>query len=363
MPESDSTKSRIAAEQHPNKIQGSIALSVNPSLPLMTSTPSAAVPFIELLADTSKTPKALWIHPEAVDSSLLRHIAELETLRSLAGRITCVIDESDETDAALLARMTAAGCQTHPRASIHISPDGTDKAFPPSARWIGGDWWLASPTKPTAAQSASRALALQLVQLVSADADTHEIEGVLRRDPTLSYQLLRVVNSLGMGMSRQITSFSQAILIMGRSQLRRWLNLMLFSSRQSDDRSAMLLARVAVRSRCMELLAKASGVDKSSQEAAFMTGMFSLLGVLFGMPLADVLKPLKITDAMRSALLERTGELGALLDIVEGAEQGREPGDRLKTWHVAACDFYQLQLEAHLWMLDVIQEPGGERHA
>ena len=53
-----------------------------------------------------------------------------------------------------------------------------------------------------------------------------------------------------------------------------------------------------------------------------MTGMFSLLGVLFGMPLAEVLAPLAISDAVRAALLEREGELGALLALVESAERG-----------------------------------------
>jgi EAL and modified HD-GYP domain-containing signal transduction protein len=158
------------------------------------------------------------------------------------------------------------------------------------------------------AQAASRALALQLVQLVSADADTHEIEALLRQDPTLSYHLLKLVNSLGMGTGRRVTSFSQAILILGRSQLRRWLNLMLFSSREGDPRSAMLLSRVAVRARSMELLSKALGEDKHHQEQAFMVGMFSLLGVLFGMPLEEVLKPLTISESVQQACCRTTGK-------------------------------------------------------
>jgi hypothetical protein len=48
----------------------------------------------------------------------------------------------------------------------------------------------------------------------------------------------------------------------------------------------MLLARVVVRARSMELLARESGLDRSAQDLAFMAGMFSLLGVLFGSPLS-----------------------------------------------------------------------------
>jgi EAL and modified HD-GYP domain-containing signal transduction protein len=70
----------------------------------------------------------------------------------------------------------------------------------------------APPAKAVGAQAASRALALQGAAGV-ADADTHEIEALLRQDPTLSYHLLKLVNSLGMGTGRRVTSFSQAILI------------------------------------------------------------------------------------------------------------------------------------------------------
>jgi hypothetical protein len=329
----------------------------------MIPTSTITLPLVELLADKAKAPHALLLRPDTLAPDTFRQIIDSDVFQSLVKRMPCVIIETTTSCPDILVELTKLGCETHPASSIHTMAQGSVAPAPATARWIAGDWWCAAPAKPTASQSASRALALQLVQLVTADADTHEIEAVLRRDPTLSYQLLRVVNSLGMGVSRQITSFSQAILIMGRAQLRRWLNLMLFSSRQGDERSAMLLARVAVRARCMELLAKASGMDKGSQEAAFMTGMFSLLGILFGMSLAEVLKPLKISDAIRSAVLEKNGELGALLDTVEEAENGILRPARLEQWQMNAGDFHLIQLEAFLWTIDVIKEAGGGKHA
>jgi EAL and modified HD-GYP domain-containing signal transduction protein len=230
----------------------------------------------------------------------------------------------------------------------------------PEVRWIDGNWPFQPPASPSGAQSASRALALQLVQLVSNDAENHEIEGVLRNDPTLSYHLLKLVNSLGMGMGtgRKITSFNQAILILGRMQLRRWLNLMLFAAREGDVRSPMLLARVSVRARMLELLARETGQGKPAQEQAFMTGMFSLLGVLFGMPLEELLKPLNIGDAAQQALLHRHGELGELLCVVEEAERGDFDGvrRRLETLQLSPLEFNSIVTEATLWMLDVTAE-------
>ena len=268
-------------------------------------------------------------------------------------------------DDAVAALLDQAGWKRLPTEQLHRADGELGNAMPPSAAWVEGEWFLAPPSKPVGNQVTSRALALQLVQLVSADADTHEIEAVLRQDPTLSYHLLRLVNSLGMGAGRRVTSFSQAILILGRSQLRRWLNLMLFSSREGDRRSPMLLARVAVRARAMELLARDAGLGKSGPEQAFMVGMFSLLGVLFGMPLADVLQPLTMSEAVQQALLAHEGELGDLLGVVEAAERDDEAALalRLQALQIDTAGFNQIVADAYLWMQTVASGNTGKPHA
>lgn len=316
---------------------------------------------IELLADRSRNLAGLIVHAGAGGGAQQERLPAHEELSEVAARIPCFFIPGTPLQDDLLAAGLAPLDQSVVRHNDQLDPLTSH----PQARYLAGNWYLAPPAKPTGAQAASRALALQLVQLVTADADTHEIEAVLRRDPALSYHLLRLVNSLGMGMSRQITSFAQAILILGRAQLRRWLNLMLFSSRSNDERSAMLLARVAVRARTMELTAKAAGMDKSAQELAFMTGMFSLLGILFGMPLAEVLKPLKVSAELLNAVLEYEGDLGQLLRLVEYIERKETPAaaELLAQLHVPADETNRLLIEAHRWMVDVIQESRGGGHA
>lgn len=222
---------------------------------------------------------------------------------------------------------------------------------------IEGDWCMAAPPKLTGAQAASRALALQLAALIASDAHTHDIEALLRKDPTLSYHLLRLVNTLGMGVGRKITSFSQAILILGRQQLRRWVNLMLFAARSGDPRSAMLLARVAVRGRLLEQLTKMRGGDKHAQDQAFIAGMFSLLGVLFGMPLPEVLKPLSMSDEVSSAVLDYKGELGDMLRLCEAVELGDFDylAARLAVLDIDEAVFDDALVEANRWMLGALR--------
>jgi hypothetical protein len=325
----------------------------------MTATMTAPPMFLQLLADRNGSPAALLWGAGGADAGVL----PLQQLAELAGAMPCFYPA--DIDPVLEGALQQSGWQPLPLDAVQRADTVLDTNLPPAIQWIAGNWFLAPPPKPVGAQAASRALALQLVQLVSADADTHEIEALLRKDPTLSYHLLKLVNSLGMGSNRRVTSFSQAILILGRAQLRRWLNLMLFSSREGDPRSAMLLARVAVRARALELLAKAIGLDKQHQEQGFMVGMFSLLGVLFGMPLDEVLQPLTVGDEVKLALLEQAGELGALLALVETAERGEFAAlpAQLGALGLDADIYNQVVAEANLWMRGVAGGTAGSAHA
>jgi EAL and modified HD-GYP domain-containing signal transduction protein len=327
----------------------------------LTATPPV---FLHPLSDRHGTPAALLLdleHP-AADAGAQWPTAILRELA--AGSMACYY-RTGQPDA-VAAVLDQAGWRALAADKLHRADTAPQQELAPAVLWLEGEWFLAPPPKPVGAQVASRALALQLVQLVAADADTHEIEAVLRQDPTLSYHLLKLVNSLSMGMGagtgRRVTSFSQAILILGRSQLRRWLNLMLFSSREADRRSPMLLARVSVRARTMELLAHDTGLSKNQQEMAFMVGMFSLLGVLFGMALADVLKPLTISDAVQQALLEHRGELGQLLSVVEASERDDHAAlvQGLAALPLAGDQFNRIMVDAYLWMQSVALGKAGQ---
>jgi len=324
--------------------------------------------FLQLLADRTGIPAGLVLAAGSGEPA-----SPEGALAGLAAKFPCHFRAGLGEAAATPLR--SAGWRELPADRTLRADAPPGKSLPFNVAWIEGDWALAAPARPTGNGAASRALALQLVERVNADADTHEIEALLRRDPMLSYHLLRLVNSPGMGTARKgagrqgagviITSFSQAILLLGRQQLRRWLNLMLFAARGGDGHSAMLLARVSVRARLMELLAHATGLDRPNQEAAFMAGMFSLLGVLFGVPLAEVLAPLAISGALRGALLAREGEPGVLLALVEAAEGADfdAVAAALGMLRLPAADFNAMVVEANLWMLAMTGDMADRCHA
>jgi len=319
--------------------------------------------FFQLLVDRQFVPGAVLLDFDERSVNALDFLSTQPEFLALVAGFPCLIraGQAANLSADLLASFQAAGCLSIENTFFYQSDERHRPALPAAALWLKGNWFLAPPPRPSQAQSASRTLALKLLQLVNVDADARDIEAVLRQDPTLSYHLLRLVNSLGMGSTRHISSFSHAILILGRNQLRRWLNLMLFTSRNDDYRAPMLLAHVMVRARCMELLAKEAGLDQTDQDTAFMVGMFSMLGILFGTPLEELIQPLQLSEVMVGAVCDHQGDIGQLLLLLEHTAQHDTTRviDLLTGLHLTTAQFMTVQLSAMQWMLDIAREVHG----
>jgi c-di-GMP-related signal transduction protein len=163
---------------------------------------------------------------------------------------------------------------------------------------------------------------LRLLQLVLQEADIREIEETFRQNPGLTYNLLRLVNSVAMGLREEIKTLRHALMVLGLQQLKRWVQLALFSYGAREG-VPPLLETAAIRGRLMELLVQkeclVSGVI-DYPDRAFMTGVLSLVDVLFETPMEQIVGQLNLAEDVRHALLEREGELGRLLMLVESLE-------------------------------------------
>jgi len=163
---------------------------------------------------------------------------------------------------------------------------------------------------------------LQLINLVRRHATTSEIEEVLKRDPTLSFNLLRFINSAGFGMRTEVTSFRHAVMLLGLNRLFKWAALLLTSANTSNTPSAVGTTAV-VRGRLMELLAH----DILAQEDidnAFVVGVFSLLDTLLGMPMEAALASVALPDSVCNALLHQSGPLAPFLELTKACESGND---------------------------------------
>ena len=220
------------------------------------------------------------------------------------------------------------------------------------ASWFAGDYALRSARRHSEAEEGtSRRRLLALLGLLARDADVPELEVPLKQDPALAYHLLKLVNSAAFGFTAPITSFNQAITLLGRRQLQRWLQLLLYARQQDDGKINALLPLAAVRAAQMESLCQLRGGDRAAQDLAFMTGVFSLLDTLLGMDMADIIATLNLDPAVSGALLDRSGELGAMLALAESGTT--PPAASLARAGIDGETYWRSLLQAYQWAITV----------
>jgi c-di-GMP-related signal transduction protein len=163
-------------------------------------------------------------------------------------------------------------------------------------------------------------LLLEIFRLIDANAETEALENALRQAPDVTVRLLRIANSAAVHPPNKIHSLGNAILVLGRRQISRIVQLMLFAQQCNGDLvSNPLVQTAAVRGMLMEELADALGLAKV-RDRAFLVGILSLADSLFSQSLLDILDILNLDKTLHDALGHRRGHLGALLNLVEASE-------------------------------------------
>ncbi|MFD2272253.1 EAL and HDOD domain-containing protein [Undibacterium arcticum] len=139
---------------------------------------------------------------------------------------------------------------------------------------------------------ASELAILQLMALINSDADNHAIELSIKQDVSLGLNLLRLVNTPAAGGHQRIASIKQALLLMGRRQLQRWLQILLYTkSGKGTHMPSPLLLLATTRGRMLELIAqKTRPGNRNIADTAFTVGIMSLMDALFSLPLNDILE-------------------------------------------------------------------------
>ena len=204
------------------------------------------------------------------------------------------------------------------------------------------DDWPASQADPT------KLRLLRLLSLTVQDADTREIEDMIKQEPKLAYNLLRLVNSVSVGACTRITTFAQAITLLGRRQLQRWLQLLIYANQFSpENQSNPLMPQAALRGRLLELIAGRARPDGEFADSAYIVGAFSLLDVLLQIPMGGILATLPLGDAVAGALENHDGILGQALLLVEGLERGESPDPaRLQELNLTPESLGSIQVDA-----------------
>jgi EAL and modified HD-GYP domain-containing signal transduction protein len=141
----------------------------------------------------------------------------------------------------------------------------------------------------------------------------------IRNDLSLSYKILRYVNSAYVGLPRRMECIEQAACMVGIDRIRTWSTLLLMAT--GKDQPMEMLVIALVRAKMCERLGHRLGAD-SPPEKYFTMGLLSVLDALYASSMEEIVKKLPLPDDIQEALTSGSGAMGSVLSCVKAYERG-----------------------------------------
>ncbi len=197
------------------------------------------------------------------------------------------------------------------------------------------------------------AILMLLAKLQEEDIEISKIESEIKSDVSLSYKLLRYVNSAHCGLPKKVDSIGQAACMVGIDKLRMWVTLMSLAS--MEDKPYELLVTATVRAHMCEQLGRA--LEQEFTDQFFTIGLFSVLDGFFDCELSEVLDSLPLSSEVKGALLDRIGLLGEVLQCVIAFEQGE--WQDVKCVHIDPSVIQKAYIQAIEWSTQILSSMKG----
>ncbi len=162
-----------------------------------------------------------------------------------------------------------------------------------------------------------------MVAITVDEPDVEEIERIISMDATLTYALLKIVNSAFFALRNRATDVHQAVMVLGIGQLRQWIYLMGEGNEagEIDPHQEEFLRTSFMRATfCSELLKMAKKLPITRNDA-YLMGMFSTLNHLIAAPMEEILAEIPVAKPVKEALLNYEGPCGALYKLVLSYER------------------------------------------
>jgi c-di-GMP phosphodiesterase len=158
----------------------------------------------------------------------------------------------------------------------------------------------------------------ELIHRVDRAQPVDQVVRTLKQDPSLAYKLLRYINSPAFGISVEIRSFRQAVMVLGYGRLKQWLGLLLSTANKDPDLKPVLRAAVH-RGMLMEELTR-NDSDEDLRNEMFVCGAFSLLDRVFRQSFKDLLDCIPVPQRVYDALVHGSGPFQPYMALVKAVE-------------------------------------------
>lgn len=160
-----------------------------------------------------------------------------------------------------------------------------------------------------------------LKEISSSNFAIEGIENLIKRDVSLSFKLLKLMNSANYSFISEIKSMKQALALLGEKEIKKWLYLMVFKN-MGQDKPESLTVNSLIRAKFAEIIASKTG-KKINPFNAYLLGMLSMIDLLLDRPIDEILQELLIPIDIKDALngISNNG-YSKLLDLIIAYENG-----------------------------------------
>lgn len=156
-----------------------------------------------------------------------------------------------------------------------------------------------------------------MTELLNNNFDVDKIETIIKTDVAISFKLIKLLNSAAFSFVQEITSIKQAIMILGREELNKWITLVGISEMQSENAEEMTNSNI-IRGRFCELIAEETNKDISN--LCFMAGLFSNLNLYMNKDMKAIIEDTPLKKELKEALLTGDNEIGYILRLATAYE-------------------------------------------
>lgn len=182
-----------------------------------------------------------------------------------------------------------------------------------------------------------------LASLHNTNTDISDIEKAISSDLTLSYKLLKLINSAFFNLPNEVDSIKRAVVFLGRKKLSSWASMLALSS--AGNQPTELLKLGMVRGRVCELIAKRFKLKDEDQY--FTAGMFSTLDIIMERPIETLIEPLPLASEVKQGILEHKGNIGVLVKCSKLLETSAAEDINIRG--ISNSELSGFYLEANQW--------------
>ena len=157
-----------------------------------------------------------------------------------------------------------------------------------------------------------------LSELLDKEFDINKVEQIIKSDVAISFKIMKMLNSASFGFIQKISSIKQAIMLIGREALSKWLTIIAMSEMQSSNEEEITKS-IIIRARFCELIAEKINSPKSTQ--CFLAGLFSNLDVYMQKNMDEIISDLPVEEELKEALVGKKNDINKILKLVISYER------------------------------------------